>query len=325
MDVALRRFAPPLWNSKRIRNVRCTGMRTPGDCTRVWFFSVAAEPSVLYWEEKTSVWFRARERLRRGLAHDARGEAVSRESSADAAMHQMDVSDSALFMNGNNDGEIFTRKDAKAIEEALKCAICECVWNGGDRNSENVTFLGKELYDAISEARGYKKEGDEDASRDEGKEKEKEKESDDEEDGWGNDDDGWSVDDDPLLVHPPPSLKTPRVELPDDVRLFLDDFVQDKALFTSTCELIVSSRVICRENLGLEGMMNNATDPFRCVPRGSPSRTMAFTSLAADIASRRVIERYWVAKMPNVSRYLDSSEHSGDVYRGSSKVLALVL
>ncbi|CAL6440636.1 unnamed protein product [Bathycoccus prasinos] len=176
------------------------------------------------------------------------GEAVSRESSADAAMHQMDVNDSALFMNGNNDGEIFTRKDAKAIEEALKCAICECVWNGDDRNSENVTFLGKELYDAISEARGYKKEGDEDASRDEGKEKEKEKEkeSDDEEDGWGNDDDGWSVDDDPLLVHPPPSLRTPRVELPDDVRLFLDDFVQDKALFTSTCELIVSSRVICR-------------------------------------------------------------------------------
>jgi hypothetical protein len=220
------------------------------------------------------------------------GEAVSRESSADAAMHQMDVSDSALFMNGNNDGEIFTRKDAKAIEEALKCAICECVWNGDDRNSENVTFLGKELYDAISEARGYKKEGDEDASRDEGKEKEKEKEkeSDDEEDGWGNDDDGWSVDDDPLLVHPPPSLKTPRVELPDDVRLFLDDFVQDKALFTSTCELIVSSRVICREKTSTsgEGMMNNATVsiPLKHSRGSLIENDGAFTSLVADIASR---------------------------------------
>ena len=76
----------------------------------------------------------------------------------------MDVNDSALFMDSNN-GEIFTREDAKAIEEALKCAICECVWNGGeDRHRENITFLGKELYDAISEARGYKKEGEEDDS-----------------------------------------------------------------------------------------------------------------------------------------------------------------
>ena len=98
------------------------------------------------------------------------------------------------------------------------------------------------------------------------------------------------MDDDPLLVHPPPSLKTPRVELPDDVRLFLDDFVQDKALFTSTCELIVSSRVICREKTSTsgEGMMNNATVsiPLKHSRGSLIENDGAFTSLIADIASR---------------------------------------
>ena len=214
-------------------------------------------------------------------------EAVSRESSANAAMHQMDVNDSALFMNNNEGGEIFTREDAKAIEEALKCAICECVWNGEDENSENVTFLGKELYDAISEARGYKNEGQEDAARDEAKEEEKE--SEDVDDGWGNDDDGWSVDDDPLVVNSP-SSQVPRVELPDDVRLFLDDFVQDKALFTSIRELIVFSRVICKDKSSTsgEGMMNNAgaSIPLKHSRGSLIENDGAFTSLVADIASR---------------------------------------
>ena len=141
------------------------------------------------------------------------GETVARESSTDAAMHQMDVNDSALFMDSNN-GEIFTREDAKAIEDALKCAICECVWNGGeDKHRENITVLGKELYDAISEVRGYKKEGgEEDASRDEKTEVETGKE--DADDAWNNGDDGWSVDDDPLLVNLPSSSQAPRIQLP---------------------------------------------------------------------------------------------------------------
>ena len=191
--------------------------------------------------------FRPRVVCVRGVADmTLAGETVARESSTDAAMHQMDVNDSALFMDSNN-GEIFTREDAKAIEDALKCAICECVWNGGeDKHRENITFLGKELYDAISEVRGYKKEGEEqDASRDEKTEVETEKE--DADDAWNNDDDGWSADDDPLLVNLPSSSQAPRIQLPDDVRLFLDDFIRDKALFTTTCELIVSSRVICKD------------------------------------------------------------------------------
>ena len=72
--------------------------------------------------------FRARDCLRAlACGMTLAGETVARESSTDAAMHQMDVNDSALFMDSNN-GEIFTREDAKAIEDALKCAICECVW-----------------------------------------------------------------------------------------------------------------------------------------------------------------------------------------------------
>ena len=219
------------------------------------------------------------------------GETVARESSTDAARHQMDVNDSALFMDSNN-GEIFTREDAKAIEEALKCAICECVWNGGeDRHRENITFLGKELYDAISEARGYKKEGEEDASRDEKSEVETEKE--DADDVWNNDDDGWSVDDDPLLVNSPSSSQAPRIQLPDDVRLFLDDFIRDKALFTTTCELIVSSRVICKDastsgGAGTEGMMNttSVSVPLKHSRGSLIENDGAFTSLVADIASR---------------------------------------
>jgi len=214
------------------------------------------------------------------------GEAAARifSSAADDMLKRRDYDDNN-DINNNSKKEIFTREDLKAIEEALKCAICECVWADNDsseKTEENFIFLGEELYNAISEARDHCKQNTPPVDIIDNNNEEEET------DGW-SDDDGWSVDDD-ISTNKKPPQKSTRVELPDDVRLFLDDFIREKALFTSTYELITSSRVISsRSNnpssISIDGV-NNVTIPLKHSHGSLIENDGAFTSLVSDITSR---------------------------------------